>query len=134
MLIAVVGVMIIAIVLLPSLAARAPVPETAANEPIAIPVSPTPSEEPVAISETIECQRATAAVCVFLEKEWVPAYETSSGKRWQYVESLEPGVIVPGFFESASIVVLDASPFKKIKPALTMWKEVLNAEYSGAVF
>jgi hypothetical protein len=134
LLIAVVGVMLIAIVVLPSLAARAPVPEVAVNVPIATPVSPTPTEEPVVTNEPIECQRATAKVCVFLEREWVPAYETSSGKRWQYVDTLEPGAIIPEFFESRSIIVLDATPIKKIKAALNMWKEVLNTESSGTVF
>lgn len=133
-LLAVVGVMLVAIVILPSLAGSTPSSAVITPEPIVTPAVPSPSEEPVATNEPVQCQRATAAVCVYLEPQWVSAYETTSGKRWQYVETLIPGAVIPGFFESPSIIVLDASPFKKIKPALGMWKDALNTESGVAVF
>ena len=130
-LVAVVAVMLLAIVVLPSLANTVPTYETAVSEPIATPAAPIATPEPSSTASNVECRRVDSRVCVYLEDYWVTTQQESGFARWQLTEDYGAGAAIPNFFTSASILVLDATPYKKVERALSEWRDALKIELSA---
>ena len=130
-LVAVVAVMLLAIVVLPSLANTVPTYETAVSEPIATPAAPAATPEPSSTASNVECRRVDSRVCVYLEDYWVTTQQESGFARWQLTEDYGAGAAIPNFFTSASILVLDATPYKKVERALSEWRDALKIELSA---
>ena len=130
-LVAVVAVMLLAIVVLPSLANTVPTYETAVSEPIATPAAPIATPEPSSTASNVECRRVDSRVCVYLEDYWVTTQQESGFARWQLTENYGAGAAIPNFFTSASILVLDATPYKKVERALSEWRDALKTELSA---
>lgn len=130
-LVAVVAVMLLAIVVLPSLANTVPTYETAVSEPIATPAAPVATPEPSSTASNVECRRVDSRVCVYLEDYWVTTQQESGFARWQLTENYGAGAAIPNFFTSASILVLDATPYKKVERALSEWRDALKTELSA---
>jgi hypothetical protein len=127
-LVAVVGVMLFAIVVLPSLANTVPTYETAVSEPVATPAAPVATPEPSSTTSNVECRRVDSRVCVYLEDYWVTTQQESGFARWQLTEDYGAGAAIPDFFMSPSILVLDATPYKQVERALSEWRDALKIE------
>ena len=125
---AVVGVMLFAIVVLPSLAGSVPQNEIAVSTPVATPFAPDPTTQPSPSATTVECRRVDSRVCVYLEEYWITTQQESGFSRWQLAEEYGAGAEVPDFFSSASILVVDATPYKKVGRAISEWKDALKSE------
>jgi hypothetical protein len=123
--------MLLAIVVLPSLANTVPTYETAVSEPIATPAAPIATPEPSSTASNVECRRVDSRVCVYLEDYWVTTQQESGFARWQLTEDYGAGAAIPNFFTSASILVLDATPYKKVERALSEWRDALKIELSA---
>jgi hypothetical protein len=123
--------MLLAIVVLPSLANTVPTYETAVSEPIATPAAPVATPEPSSTASNVECRRVDSRVCVYLEDYWVTTQQESGFARWQLTENYGAGAAIPNFFTSASILVLDATPYKKVERALSEWRDALKTELSA---
>ena len=130
-LVAVVGVMLFAIVVLPSLANTVPTYETAVSEPVATPAAPVATPEPSSATSNVECRRVDSRVCVYLEDYWVTTQQESGFARWQLTEDYGAGAAIPDFFMSPSILVLDATPYKQVERALSEWRDALKIELSA---
>lgn len=122
LLVAIVGVMLVAIVVLPSLASTASIPPSA----VATPIAPVESTAPAQTTQPVECQTIDTSVCVYLEQNWVLATNESAFLRWQYADSLEAGAEVPSFADGPSIIVVNFDPIKKPSAAIKAWREVLQ--------
>jgi hypothetical protein len=125
---AVVAVMLFAIVVLPSLANSVPQNQIAVSTPVATPMPTEPTAEPSLSATTVECRRVDSRVCVYLEEYWVTTQQEAGFSRWQLTEEYGAGAVVPDFFSSASILILDATPYKKVNRAVQEWRDALKSE------
>ena len=123
--------MLLAIVVLPSLANTVPTYETAVSEPIVTPAAPIATPEPSSTASNVECRRVDSRVCVYLEDYWVTTQQESGFARWQLTEDYGAGAAIPDFFTSPSILVLDATPYKQVERALSEWRNALKIELSA---
>ena len=130
-LVAVVAVMLLAIVVLPSLANTVPTYETAVSEPVATPAAPVATPEPSSTASNVECRRVDSRVCVYLEDYWITTQQETGFSRWQLAQDYGAGAAIPEFYTSPSILVLDATPYKKVEQALSEWRDALKIELSA---